>query len=297
MYDVQCAMCNEMRVRGRRGSASSTSQIGFTLVELLVVISIIALLLAILLPGLNKARETAKAVVCLVNQRQIGLGFATYASDSREYLPPWSTSSGGLAQTHWGAMLGHLNYIPAPSYYGPPSGGNYPFLGPTAKSVLVCPNATRNYWNWATPTSQTDPLGASRWGMGYTPTGWISGVSPRYGVDLTYGINGDSLGGQFVAPFRSWKMDDTTSPNNFSHKTTDIPQPAQLVMIYDGVYSLWAIKNNAINARHNGSVSTNVLLADGHVLTAPTHKLPPEGLDVFSKPLVPTDPVVWRMDQ
>ena len=60
----------------------------FTLVELLVVISIIALLIGILLPALTAARDAAKLVQCLSNQKQIGIGLGTYASEFKSLVPP-----------------------------------------------------------------------------------------------------------------------------------------------------------------------------------------------------------------
>ena len=60
---------------------------GFTLVELLVVVSIIALLVAILLPSLTKARKQAMTVVCLSNARSIGTGVSTYSAEYNGSLP------------------------------------------------------------------------------------------------------------------------------------------------------------------------------------------------------------------
>jgi len=61
---------------------------GFTLVELLVVIGIIALLISILLPALNKAREAANSVTCASNVRQLALGAIMFAHDHKQNLPP-----------------------------------------------------------------------------------------------------------------------------------------------------------------------------------------------------------------
>ena len=91
------------RLKGRRRfKVNKADTKGFTLIELLVVIAIIALLLSIIIPSLNKAREVASGIICLGNQKSLSLALIMYCSDNNDKMigghatytpnngyPPW----------------------------------------------------------------------------------------------------------------------------------------------------------------------------------------------------------------
>ncbi len=104
----------------------------FTLVELLVVISVIAILMAIMLPVLRKAREAAREIVCRSNLRGIGIGIQGFLQDKEDRFPNLNRANGFFwydsenvlrsidqTDTYWGVAF--FKYVTNPKIFGCPS--------------------------------------------------------------------------------------------------------------------------------------------------------------------------------
>jgi len=138
---------------------------GFTLVELLVVIGIIALLISMLLPALQRARDQAQTTQCLSNLRQFGQAFAIYAAEYGGHLPygdwrpntnTWNTTS---STANWPVILANVMYKKKGNFMTSQNigtGGINNAAIIASKKLFVCPSVT---WQGAATDLQTNHYG------------------------------------------------------------------------------------------------------------------------------------------
>ena len=161
----------------------------FTLIELLVVIAIIAILAAMLLPALQRARESGRGISCLNNFKTLGMGFIHYTEEYKGIIPPnWNSiiplTNGKIKGTSvagnrsWFSARPTRNliaeYIGAVNDDGPPLGGWYNAQGRLRRSKLACASrevqvdwvtsgntiggvAINTYHNWGDSTERERP--------------------------------------------------------------------------------------------------------------------------------------------
>jgi prepilin-type N-terminal cleavage/methylation domain-containing protein/prepilin-type processing-associated H-X9-DG protein len=249
-------MINSRRDTLRKRYIASSSLFGFTLIELLVVIAIIAILAAMLLPALSRAKLRAQGISCMNNTKQLTMAWRLYAEDNREELP-FGYATGANAPYVW--VKGYLDDA------NPSASDNWN-LDTTLRASLIWPYCGKQAGIWHCPADTSYGINAQNERVprvrSVSMSNWVggNGDSPQNGYRGGWG-----LGGNFVV-FRKLSAFNRPGPALtyvILDERQDSINDAYFVVEMDGYPKLASTKIVDYPASYHGG-ACGFAFADGH---------------------------------
>lgn len=241
----------------QQSTPTNTANNGFTLVELLVVVAIIALLLSITLPSISKAKESGRCAVCASNIHQLGLANTTYALENNDYYVLAAedifTGFGGKKRWHGTRLSEGVSSDPQANHFDPALGPLAQYLGSDGQ-VKKCPSFDDHLY---AKTSVSFEEGTG--GYGYNQH-YIGGRSDIYGFSPKSARNSAQIT-DVIRPAQTVMFTDTA----FAQKQSG----SDILIEYSFCEPPYFLPNliykttPSIHFRHNNTA--NALWADGHV--------------------------------